>query len=68
VEWNGRNKEKRKSTERWTDKVEEDLKIMGITNCYAVTRDRKEWGIFYWLPKLTTTAVLDNKREKNEEE
>jgi hypothetical protein len=28
---------------RWTDGVEEDLKIMGIRNWLTVARDWKEW-------------------------
>jgi hypothetical protein len=28
---------------RWTDEVEEDLKIMGIKNWHAVAKDRQEW-------------------------
>jgi hypothetical protein len=29
---------------RWRDKVEGDLKIMGIKNRQAIARDRWEWG------------------------
>jgi hypothetical protein len=28
---------------RWTDEVEDDLKIMGIRNWHAVAKDRQEW-------------------------
>jgi len=28
--------------EKWTDEVEEDLKIMGIRNLHTVARDEKE--------------------------
>jgi hypothetical protein len=28
---------------RWTDEVAEDLKTLGIKNCPAVARDRREW-------------------------
>jgi hypothetical protein len=28
---------------RWRDEVEEDLKITGIRNWYAVPKDRQEW-------------------------
>jgi hypothetical protein len=30
-------------SKRWTDEVEEDLKIMGIRNLHAVAKDRQEW-------------------------
>jgi hypothetical protein len=29
---------------RWIHEVEEDLKIMGIRNWHAVTKDSQEWG------------------------
>jgi hypothetical protein len=28
---------------RWIDEVEEDLKIMGIRNWHAVSKDRQDW-------------------------
>jgi hypothetical protein len=28
----------------WIDEVEEDLNIMGISNCHAVAKDRQEWS------------------------
>jgi hypothetical protein len=33
---NGRNKEKVRPRKRWTDEVEDNLKIMGIRNRYTV--------------------------------
>ena len=41
---NGRNKEKARPRKRWTDKVEENLKIMGIRNRYTVPSDWQEWS------------------------
>jgi hypothetical protein len=39
---NGRNKKRGRPQEKWTDEVQEDLKIMGIRNLHTVARDEKE--------------------------
>ena len=39
-----RKKEKIRPRKRWTDEVEEDLKIMGIRNQHTVPSDRKKRG------------------------
>jgi hypothetical protein len=36
-------RKREKQWKRWTDEVEEDLKIMGVRNVHTVARDRKEW-------------------------
>jgi hypothetical protein len=33
----------RRQQSSWIDKVEEDLKTMGIRNWHAVAKDRQEW-------------------------
>jgi hypothetical protein len=33
----------RTSNPTWIDEVEDDLKIMGIRNRHAVSKDRQEW-------------------------
>jgi len=43
---------KKRPCERWTDLVQEDLGIMGITNRQAIVRDRWELGTIM----LETTA------------
>jgi hypothetical protein len=35
-------RKKRRPRKRWIDEVEEDLKIMGITNWHAVGTDRQK--------------------------
>jgi hypothetical protein len=33
---------KKRPRKRWTDDIKEDTKVMGIRNCYTVTREQKE--------------------------
>jgi hypothetical protein len=37
----------RKTTEKWTNDVEEEMKIMGIRNWYRVAGDDEEWRRLY---------------------
>jgi hypothetical protein len=41
---NGRNKEKIRRRKRWTDEVEENLKIMGVRNRHTVASYWQEWS------------------------
>jgi hypothetical protein len=51
---NGRKKFENKTTERWTDEFEEDVKTMRIRNWHRVVRDRKEWRGNVLAAKFTT--------------
>lgn len=43
----------RKTTQKWSDDVEEDMKVMGIRNWYRVAGDKEEWRGLCW--KLRST-------------
>jgi len=43
----------RKTTEKWTNDVEEDMKIVGIRNWYRVDGDDEEWRRLYWKRRST---------------
>jgi len=40
--YNERNRKRKGPRKRWTDKVEEDVKTMGIKDRQAMARDRRE--------------------------
>jgi len=44
----------RKSMERWTDEVGEDVKKVGIIYWHSVARNWKEWTEVYWKTRSTT--------------
>ena len=46
-------RKRRRQRKRWTDEVEEDLKIIEIRNWYTVARYRKEWKRAVWTPSST---------------
>jgi hypothetical protein len=43
----------RKTTEKWTNDVEADMKIMGIRCWYGVAGDDEEWRRLYWKRRST---------------
>jgi hypothetical protein len=55
-----------KPGKRWTDYVQEDLKVIGIRNRHAVVRDRrKEGGGFRWNEGPQWDVVLEKRKNCN---
>jgi hypothetical protein len=52
-------KKRQRPQKRWTNEVEEDLKIMGIRKWHKMARGLEDGRRLFWKPRSTTGLVLE---------
>ena len=60
-------RKRRRPRKRWTDEVEEDLKILGIRNWHAATGDWNEWRCILLEAKVHGEPWCLRRKRKREE-